>query len=79
MAKKASSGVMYPDPFNETGTGGSESPDMKGDAIYWGGYPEMLNMHLKEESMLSTPNSRSGDDILGTPTPGEPTVMKGKK
>jgi hypothetical protein len=70
--------VRYSSPFNETGSGGPEKADMTGDAIYWGGYPEMLKMHLKEWDMASTPNSRSGDDILGTPTTGEPQVMKGK-
>lgn len=76
--KKGASAVSYPSPYNETNPSGPESPDMTGDGIYWGGYPEILGMHLKEESMVSTSNSESGDDILGTPTPGEPVAMKGK-
>jgi hypothetical protein len=78
MAKKGkSNGMHYPNPFNET-EGGPETADMTGDAIYFGGYPEVLGKHLSEESMVSTSNSESGDDILGTPTPGEPSAMKGK-
>jgi hypothetical protein len=75
---KAKSGVMYPSPYNETNDTGPENPDMNGDGIYFGGFPEEIGMHLKEESMVSTPNTESGDDILGTPTPGEPEAMKGK-
>ena len=78
MAKKKDSGMHYPDPSNETGSGGPESPDMKGLDMYWGGWPEVTGKHLSEGDMTSTSNTESGDDILGTPTPGEPQAMKKK-
>jgi hypothetical protein len=79
MAKNGkSSGIFYENVSNETGSPNPETPDMTGKDIYWGGFPEVLGKHLVEQSMVSTPNSESGDDILGKPTPGEPVVMKGK-
>jgi len=79
MAKKAgksgTDAVRYGNPYNETNNPDPNSPDMTGTDIYFGGYDEVLKMHLDDCTIVSTPNSRSGEDILGKPAPGEVQVM----
>jgi len=80
MAKKAeksgTDAVGYDNPYNETNNPDPNSPDTTGGDIYWGGYDEVLKMHLDDRTMESTSNSRSGEDILGKPAPGEVQVMR---
>ena len=72
MAKK-NGGILYPDPYNEVSNKDPNSPDVTGDGLYFGGWDEVMKMHLQETGdMVSTPNSESGGDMLGGPTPGEP-------
>ena len=68
---KGDKGTLYPNIYNETGTG--EEPDTTGDDLYFGGYDEVLKMHLKETGdMISTPNSDASHDTFGGPAKGEP-------
>lgn len=78
MARKKSNGMTYSNPRNQTGSGGPDSPDMKGDDVYWGGFDEVLGKHLQTDSMVSSSNSESGADILGGVAPNEPDPMKKK-
>jgi hypothetical protein len=79
MAKK-DSGLVWSNPFNETGSGGPESPDITGDKLYYS-YEEVMATHLKETGqMVSTPNSDASHDVYGGPAAGEmnPAGMGGK-
>ena len=76
MAAKKKGSASYGTPYNETGSGGPESPDMTGKNMYWDGWDEINRMHLTEGDMEGTPNTHSGDTILGGPAPGEPNAAK---
>lgn len=71
---KGMSGVKYPNPFNETGSPDPNMPDTTGDALYFGGWPEIDKMHLSMEGadMISSSNSDASHGIFGGPNPGEP-------
>jgi hypothetical protein len=78
MAK--GNGLVHTNVFNETGSGGPESPDINGEKLYYS-YSEVMAVHLKESgNMTSTPNSEANSDMYGGPTKGEanPAGMKGK-
>lgn len=69
MADKKTGGKFYPDPYNETGSGGPESPDCMKLYFDW---DEVFAEHLTSSDMESSPNSESGSGIMGGPAPGEP-------
>ena len=71
MAKAKDSGLMYPNPFNETGSGGPESPDVNGDMMY-GSYDRMMKHHLMEGDIFESSNSKASHDVYGGPAAGEP-------
>ena len=72
MAKNGT-GYGYSNPFNEVGNTDPNSPDVTGMGLYFNGWDEINKMHLTQTGpMDSTPNSRSGGDMLGGPAPGEP-------
>lgn len=73
---RGDNGYGYPSPYNETDSG--ELPDTTGAVqIYMGGWPEINRYHLLQTGPLdSTPNSRSGGDMMGGPAPGEPNPGK---
>ncbi len=73
MAKK-SGGVLSPSPYNEGGDLSSDFPD-SGDLEGYTTYAECGKMQLSQEgaSMVDTPNSRSGEGIMGGVAPGEPS------
>lgn len=63
-------GYIFPDPYNETNSG--DEPDLSGAGLYVS-YGEVIDAHLSQVSadLDSTPNSRSGDQVMGGPAPGE--------
>jgi len=71
MAK--SSGVHYPDPFNEVANKDPNSPDAKGDDLYYGGWAEIQKMHLSTDGadMTTSDNADASHDVYGGPAPGE--------
>jgi hypothetical protein len=73
MAKK-NGGVLHSDPFNEVGSKDANTPDVDGEGMYWGGWPEINKMHLSQgsASMKESPNSSAVNDIMGGPANGEP-------
>lgn len=73
MARGKSSGLMYPNPLNET-TGG-DGPDT--NDLYFD-LNEVIAVHLQTGDMESTPNSRASDDLMGGTAPGEPTPERSK-
>lgn len=77
---KGSSGVHYPDPYNEVANKDPNSPDVMD--VYMGSWDEVMKMHLSQDGadMTSTPNSDASHDLYGGPAPGEanPAKMGGK-
>ncbi len=66
---RGSNAKMYPNPLNETNSGeGADTND-----LYFS-LQEVLADHLTEGDWTSTPNSRSGEGIMGGVAPGEPSV-----
>ena len=72
MAKK-NGGVLSPNPYNEGGSLSDDKPD-SGDLEGYTTYDECSKMQLSQEgaSLMDTPNSRSGEGIMGGVAPGEP-------
>lgn len=81
MARKSGSenvgkgGALHPDPYREVNNTDPNVPDT--DQIYED-YAHRDKWHLSQEQadLESTPNSRSGEGIMGHQTPGEPSPMK---
>lgn len=74
MAKKNGGGVLLPNPYNETTSGGaSENYEDSGAGVYHS-YDEVMSMHLSQDgtSLVSTPNIEVGRGIMGGPAAGEP-------
>ena len=75
MAKSGKSGQGswgYSNPFNEVANKDPNKPDAMGDDLYYGGFDEVLKMHLTEGPIFTTANSDEGRDMSGGPAPGEP-------
>lgn len=71
MAKN--SGIIHQSPFNEVDNKDPNKPDSMGDDLYFGGWDEVMKMHLSETGdMVSTPNSDASHDVFGGPAKGEP-------
>lgn len=72
MAKK-SGGVLSPDSYNDSGPGYADDAMWPADEAYTD-YEQCMKMQLSqaEASMVSTPNTRSGEGIMGGVAPGEP-------
>ena len=63
----------YPSPWNETGSTDPNTPDVSGTGIYFDGIQEVQKYHLLASGpMDETPNSLSGEDVMGVAAPGEP-------
>lgn len=78
MARGNGNGSGYPNPRNETGPG--DGPDVTGQGIYFGGWDEINEYHLKvSASMYETPNSKSGHAVMGGVAPGEPDMADSGK
>lgn len=69
MAKEKSGKFLSGSAYNQTGT--EDSPEQKDPYFAWS---EVLDHHLSAEGadLTGSVNSRSGDDIMGGPCPGEP-------
>lgn len=78
MADKGK-GVMFKDPYNEVASKDEASPDESGAGNYVS-YDEVINMQLSQTdaSMADTPNTMSGNGIMGGPASGEPNPAKFK-
>ena len=73
----AKDGMIHQNPLNEVNNKDPNKPDSMGDDLYFGGWPEIMKMHLSETGpMVDTPNSRSGGDVMGGPAKGEPNPGK---
>lgn len=72
MAKKSSS-VLSSNPFNEMGPGIEGEPTWPPDELY-STYDQCSAMQSSQAGadMVSTPNSRSGEGIMGGVASGEP-------
>lgn len=67
----------YSNPWNEVNNTDPNSPDTTGRALYFDGWDEILDMHLKNTGPMDvTPNSTSGRGVFGGPAPGEPNPAK---
>ena len=71
MAK--GSAVHVGTPFNEVVNSDPNSPDVKGDGLYFDGWSEINKMHLSTDgaSMIESDNSMASHGIFGGPNPGE--------
>lgn len=78
MARDRKNGSYgYSNPYNETGSGDANTPDVTGLGIYFDGFPEVHEYHLKATGpMDETNNSASGRGVMGGPAPGEPNPAK---
>lgn len=71
--KKGKGGVLSSDPYNEMGPGISDDPQTPMDEYYYTyGQAAKFQSSQKGGDMADTPNSRSGQGIIGGPAPGEP-------
>lgn len=75
MAKDSKSGLTLPNPYNEVASKSAEEPDISGAGLYVD-YDEVMSVHMKTGSMADTPNTMSGDGIMGGPAAGEVQVAK---
>lgn len=74
MADRKNGGVLLPNPYNETTTGGaSENYEDSGGGVYHD-WDEVMSMHLSQNgaSLVGSPNIEVGRGIMGGPAPGEP-------
>jgi hypothetical protein len=70
---KGMSGIIHQNPFNEVDNKDPNKPDSMGDDLYFGGWDEVMKMHLAETGdLVSSPNSDASHDIFGGPASGEP-------
>lgn len=71
MAKN--SGFIFKNPYNEVANTDPNSPDESGAGNYVS-YDEVISAQLStaDASLEDSPNTRSGEGIMGGPAPGEP-------
>jgi hypothetical protein len=79
MADKSKGGVIHKNPYNEVDSLDESKPDDSGAGMYVS-YEEVIGMQLSQQdaSMASTPNTMSGDGLVGGPASGEPNPFKFK-
>ena len=72
---KSNGGVLSSNPRNEGGSLSDEKPDSS-DLEGYATYAECGKMQLSQSGadLVDTPNSRSGEGIMGGVAPGEPSV-----
>ena len=71
--KKGKGGVLSSNPYNEMGPGIGDEAVWPVDEAYYT-YSQAMKMQNSQNGgdMADTPNSRSGQGIIGGPAPGEP-------
>lgn len=76
---KNKGGMIHKNPYNEVDGLDESSPDISGAGVYVS-YDEVISAQLSQQdaSMKETPNTMSGDGIMGGPASGElnPAKMK---
>jgi hypothetical protein len=79
MADKGKGGMTIKNPYNEVMTTDEAIPDDSGAGMYVS-YDEVISAQLSQTdaSFKSTPNTESGEGIMGGPASGEPNPAKMK-
>jgi hypothetical protein len=74
MADKKNGGMLLPNPYNETSSGGAAEDYEDSGAGLYGDLNEVMAAHLSQNgaSLLGSPNVEVGRGIMGGPAPGEP-------
>jgi hypothetical protein len=79
MADKSKGGMIFHNPNNEVANLDELSADESGAGVYVS-YDEVIGAQLSQTdaSLMSTPNTMSGDGLMGGPASGEPNPNKMK-